>query len=631
MKRKFFTLIFIFFLIFIDSFAFEKDSIYNFLDTLSYTYIRARPDTVANKLLSQINKVNYAFYKAKIYAFLGFEKYIKLKIDSAEGYLAKIDSSLLKKIKDDKKRATILLMVYRMKAFIFHQKRDILMALKYYNMAMKEAKKLNDMKMVSSLLSTVGILNLKIGNIDEALYVFFEALNINKNINVQEGMAWDYYLIAKSYMKSGKIEKSLDFANRSIDLYLQLAKSDSTFFSGVLLGSYLKINMFLNNKDYKKAVDITKKILEYSSFVPNNKIIISDVYFYAGKVYFNTKNYNLAEQYLKRSLRIRESIEHHHGIGLCHYFLAKLYNKKGEYNLFIKHLDMAKEEALKGNYFNLLKDIYSLYIDWYVKNKKYKDAFEVLNKYNIINDSLMRQELNNKLAGFNVKYAVDKIKLENTSLKDTIAFKDKHIILYKFMLGIIIVGMLILVFLIIRQRKLNKEIARLSNEYYNNSITDKLTGVYNRTILYEIFEKEISRAMRYDFSFSIIIFDIDDFKLINDTYGHLIGDYVLKEIANIINNNIRKEDYVIRFGGEEFLVMLPQIDKKSAQRVAEKILMLICNKDFVVEGKNIRITISGGVSEFDKSYINSAELMLKSADKALYKAKEMGKNRVIVA
>ncbi len=153
--------------------------------------------------------------------------------------------------------------------------------------------------------------------------------------------------------------------------------------------------------------------------------------------------------------------------------------------------------------------------------------------------------------------------------------------------------------------------------------TDQLTGIYNRRYVLSFLEKLIEYSKRYNEPFSILIFDIDNFKKINDTYGHLKGDEVLKESAKIVNNALRKADIFGRWGGEEFLIILPKTD--NPLKIAEKIRKKIENTDFGIPQK---ITISIGGTVFKGK--GSLEEILQKADEALYEAKRKGKNQTVI-
>jgi diguanylate cyclase (GGDEF)-like protein len=171
------------------------------------------------------------------------------------------------------------------------------------------------------------------------------------------------------------------------------------------------------------------------------------------------------------------------------------------------------------------------------------------------------------------------------------------------------------------------EIVLAGAEMYNNAvqsaITDKLTGLYNKHYFLEALKIEINRAQRFKRPTSLIIFDIDNFKSYNDTYGHVEGDRLLAEIGLLLRENIAGMDVVARYGGEEFCVLLPETKQDHAQGVAERIRKVVDDYDF----PNRKTTISIGCCTCMNSSA-SGDFLLKEADRALYKSKHLGKNRV---
>ncbi len=163
------------------------------------------------------------------------------------------------------------------------------------------------------------------------------------------------------------------------------------------------------------------------------------------------------------------------------------------------------------------------------------------------------------------------------------------------------------------------------------SITDDLTQVFNRRYFNQRFEREIQRALRYNRPLTVIMADIDHFKSVNDAHGHFYGDEVLQTVAAIMDRNLRKTDILARFGGEEFVVLLPEIDKQHGMKVAEKLRRAVERYPFpkgAPENQN-KITLSLGLSSFPED-ATTGEVLLEFADKALYRAKTRGRNRVIV-
>ena len=155
--------------------------------------------------------------------------------------------------------------------------------------------------------------------------------------------------------------------------------------------------------------------------------------------------------------------------------------------------------------------------------------------------------------------------------------------------------------------------------------TDALTGLLNRYALNQILEQEIEYSVRLKKPFSVVLFDLDHFKRINDKYGHLEGDAVLVALSKLVRENIRKRDYIGRWGGEEFLLIMPDTPKDEANLIAERLREQIAENRL---GETENVTASFGVAEYDLE--KSLEETLKRVDDALYQAKESGRNQVVL-
>lgn len=178
---------------------------------------------------------------------------------------------------------------------------------------------------------------------------------------------------------------------------------------------------------------------------------------------------------------------------------------------------------------------------------------------------------------------------------------------------------------LIRQKK---QVEDLLGKVGIMAITDPLTGIFNRRHLETELEKEFSKRKRYKQSIACLILDVDHFKRINDSYGHKAGDIVLRELAQRLKQTLRQVDILARWGGEEFLVVMPQIGREDALKSASRILAFVSNTKF--EHINEHITVSIGVSCVSDS-INTPEKLVDTADQALYQAKNNGRNRVEIA
>jgi diguanylate cyclase (GGDEF)-like protein len=176
-------------------------------------------------------------------------------------------------------------------------------------------------------------------------------------------------------------------------------------------------------------------------------------------------------------------------------------------------------------------------------------------------------------------------------------------------------------------RPMVSKVARYSERLQKEANFDHLTGLLNRRAFALLAIKSVANCRRYNEPLSLLTFDIDYFKLINDTYGHDVGDKALQHISQIIKSSVRESDTVARFGGEEFVVLLPRTSEANAQLLAEKVRNKIETGPLTLEQTVINMTASCGVSEFYSSETNVGET-LKRADEGLYKAKNQGRNRV---
>ena len=186
--------------------------------------------------------------------------------------------------------------------------------------------------------------------------------------------------------------------------------------------------------------------------------------------------------------------------------------------------------------------------------------------------------------------------------------------------------------LIIRTKNMLK-IKELRDKMKTLATTDELTGLHNRKYLLERLEQEISRAKRYGNALSLLLFDLDFFKAVNDIYGYEWGDVLLKSIADKLRNVIRKEDILTRYGDEEYVVVLPNTSEENAFLFAERFRKEVERMEFIPAGEEERhpITISGGISTFPciPDTEEDANTIIRYAEHALYNAKKRGKNKIV--
>ncbi len=169
---------------------------------------------------------------------------------------------------------------------------------------------------------------------------------------------------------------------------------------------------------------------------------------------------------------------------------------------------------------------------------------------------------------------------------------------------------------------------QFQKQFYDSATKDHLTKIFNRKTFAERFIQEFSYALRHSRVYSLAILDIDHFKKVNDTYGHQAGDYVLRQLADVISQLIRNEDIFARYGGEEFVILLRDTDEEKAFVFAMRIRRAVEKHEFKFQDKIIPITVSIGISTLKDGNFKTPEEMFRVADEYLYKAKNNGRNRV---
>jgi diguanylate cyclase (GGDEF)-like protein len=178
------------------------------------------------------------------------------------------------------------------------------------------------------------------------------------------------------------------------------------------------------------------------------------------------------------------------------------------------------------------------------------------------------------------------------------------------------------------QAQIVVENSRLFERVRNLSIRDGLTDLYNHRHTMELLTNEFERVGRYQEGVSLLMIDIDHFKKVNDRYGHPAGDVVLRGVAHILKDSLRTVDAVGRYGGEEFVAILPHTGQEEAQGTAERLRRAVELHTFKVGDRELHVTVSVGLATFPSATVESPNALIREADKALYRAKEAGRNRI---
>jgi diguanylate cyclase (GGDEF)-like protein len=178
--------------------------------------------------------------------------------------------------------------------------------------------------------------------------------------------------------------------------------------------------------------------------------------------------------------------------------------------------------------------------------------------------------------------------------------------------------------------RMNKAINKYRNQLLILASTDPLTGALNRRSIGQALKIELSRSIRYSYDLAVFMIDLDDFKRVNDTYGHIIGDQLLRDFVSTVKNELRETDSLGRFGGDEFIILLPQTGSQEAKNVGQRLVQFIAEKDFVVSREDrqllLKITMSMGIAIYQGDNRLDWEKLISCADEAMYQAKKQGGN-----
>lgn len=306
--------------------------------------------------------------------------------------------------------------------------------------------------------------------------------------------------------------------------------------------------------------------------------------------------------------KFKKSIEYEKTLKDIYERLAEVLERKLEFHDFIFFEENKKDKKTKNIYFlgeiasNIIKNIYK---DDSITLKEFENSFSSYIKKDDINYFLIIYPISDEINL--IMYIYTKSEIKNLIIKEATSYLQDYIDEAKAVI-------------------MNKKFMDILEK---NAQTDPLTGLYNRQYLINSMSQTVSQVQRLNISMGVLLLDIDHFKMVNDTYGHDIGDKAIKTVVQILNENIRESDIPIRFGGEEFLILLYNCDEKSIVKIADKIRINFSKKDIPInKDKVINKTVSIGAAMYpnDSKDLNKC---IKYADIALYAAKNTGRNKVI--
>ncbi len=531
---------------------------------------------------------------------------------------------------------------------------------------------INDTELTTETIEIIDLLTRayeKSANYVQAITASMQLMNLAQKSDNQEVQALSRLRTGSLYLLSSQLDMANEFLAKSYYDYNALADED-----GVSKVLREQAKLYIYEKKYQLAGDTLLEAFKIQKKL-DNRVALTEILSAIANLHHQAKNYELMKKYYQQALELSREQASKERIAINLSGLGKAYELLGNFGRALEHEKEALNISKELGNTKLIEQNYAVLSETYARLGDYKKAYQFGQRSFAIHDSLFDAELSTELAKMSNKYEAilrnEKIesltesqaiqtktikseKNKNKKLKSEIIRSSEKIILLKqlqlmketqsqnfkkFVWIGIVATMLLILLLYSRYRikvKSQKQIERKNEELkvaYTQleglANTDTLTSLANRRSILIKLKGEEKRYKRYGAKFCLILCDIDHFKNFNDNYGHDCGDFVLFSVANFFKNKVRNLDTVSRWGGEEFLILLPDTDLNGAKVLGEKLRTGIAESVFFYKGNRHSISLTFGISIFEKPM--DIDKCIVAADIALYKGKEKGRNQVVIA
>ncbi|MEJ2758193.1 MAG: diguanylate cyclase [Anaerolineales bacterium] len=467
-------------------------------------------------------------------------------------------------------------------------------ALEKFSQSYKIAEDSKDLKEIGIRLNKIGFTNTMLKNYSEALDFLFRALKIaqqSKN-KVLEGQALNH--IGYIYIDLSEPTKGLSYLQQSYDI---LESTDSLEELGKTMFSLC--HAYLNLQRYDSALHIGIQALAH--FRNSEKYyLFADALSHVGRVYSGMEKFIQAEEKFLDALTLAKKYKYPREASIALSFLGKIKHMQqkdedAEINL-LESLNLAEQINLTPT----LQDCHQLLAEIYANQGNFQKAYIHHKQFHQLSEQLQQLDIRNRVKVLELSHNLE------TTRKISDALKEQN-------------------------QELRKEVRlrkRTQAKLEELSQKDPLTGLFNRRHFFELAEREFTRSRRYSRPVSMIMIDLDHFKTVNDTHGHLVGDEILAQLAHRITENSREVDIVGRYGGEEFIILLPETTLDDAMILAKRIWNSLTHRPINTSSLMLPIEVSMGVSSCNCKKDLSLYELIDQADQALYRAKDLGRNRI---
>ncbi len=502
-------------------------------------------------------------------------------------------------------------------------------AIEYMTLSLKSARGINNIELQIIAMYNLATYNNLINNNVVAFEHAVKALNMSKKYKIYNGLAKCHFIIAEIYYDLGDLKGAYENYEHSLDQHYNFDNKTSLALTCEKLGEIdlYHENYYFAELHYKTASENYNEIDNLESLVRTYEAL--------GKIYKKTGDKEKAYSYTQKFADTNEKLDQE--INSNKYlYNYEFYNVIGNedkaleyFKLYTEYQDSLKSVVNKEQVKTLISDIEIKHEIEKAKTteKLVKVTKKAIEKQKLIEELEIEEQIT-KLESEHKNKQIEKLQYER-KINDLEISKQKgqrNIYIFFIVVTIFVAALLLIIAIIFMGKYRMKK--KHSIEMEKMAKTDPLTQLSNRRAVLEQINYEVVRFRRSAEPFTIVISDIDDFKYINDTYGHDAGDKVLITLSNLIKSTIRKQDICARCGGEEFLFLLPETDNKGSKIISEKIRKRIEKEKIDYKDSILSITMTFGICTFSEEL--NADECITQADKALYEGKKSGKNRIVL-
>jgi two-component system, cell cycle response regulator len=516
------------------------------------------------------------------------------------------------------------------------QRRDQpIVAINYFEQSLEIQKQLNLKKEIANSLNNLGfVYSMALTDYDRGIEYHLQALKLREEMKDQEGIALSLNNLGIVYSRLGDSQKALDYLNKALELRKKLGLKARTASTLNNIGDvYMKLGQ------YQKSLEINQQSLELRKEIGERSAVamsLRDI----GETYTNLGQIDQAQKYLMDALNLCDELDDKGTRVLTLISLSAMNRKRQNFpeaeKLATQALQTAQSISAKERIRQSLQELAAAQEG----AGHYSEALATYKKFKDVNDSIFNEERARRLALLESRYQLEKREREIEKLKKDQAILDLHLHSERSQRNAIVGGSILLGivgFLMYRRRV---ESSRIAEEL---SLTDSLTGLRNRRFIWQTIGYDLAsclrkyRAAHYAGNYPryadviFLVIDLDEFKLINDQYGHSAGDEILKQIANVLQSGCRAADTIVRWGGEEFLIVSRFSNREDAGVMAERFRSLIETAELKIGSQEtIHITCSIGFAAFPFVRSNpdafTWEQVIAFADGSLFAAKRSSRN-----